>query len=75
MFSLPKIILILLIAAAGWYGWRWWQKQQKAKDESARVAGDSPPNLTAEDMVACRVCGTYVPTKGARNCGRADCPY
>jgi len=31
--------------------------------------------MGAEDMIACRVCGAYVPARGARSCGRADCPY
>jgi uncharacterized protein len=29
----------------------------------------------AEDMVACRTCGTYVLASAARNCGKAQCPY
>lgn len=29
----------------------------------------------AEDMVQCAACKAYVPAKGARNCGRPDCPY
>lgn len=30
--------------------------------------------IEADDMVACKVCGTYVAANGARSCGRADCP-
>ncbi len=33
------------------------------------------PAIEAEDMVACKVCGTYVAANGARSCGRADCPW
>ncbi len=29
----------------------------------------------AEDMTQCPACQAYVPAKGARNCGRPDCPY
>ena len=31
--------------------------------------------IEAEDMVACTICGTYVAAKGARSCGRGDCPW
>ena len=31
--------------------------------------------IEAEDMVPCKVCGTYVAATGARSCGRADCPW
>ena len=31
--------------------------------------------IEAEDMVACKICGTYVAANGARSCGRADCPW
>jgi hypothetical protein len=31
--------------------------------------------IEAEDMVACKTCGTYVAANGARSCGRADCPW
>lgn len=41
-----------------------------------RAAGAAPRNrLEAEDMVACKVCGTYVSANNARSCGRADCPW
>lgn len=29
----------------------------------------------AQDMVSCPACKAYVPAKGAKNCGRPDCPY
>jgi uncharacterized protein len=28
-----------------------------------------------EDMVRCIRCGSYVPLRDPRSCGRADCPY
>lgn len=41
-----------------------------------RAAGATSRNrLEAEDMVACKVCGTYVSANNARSCGRADCPW
>ena len=41
-----------------------------------RAANATPRNrLEAEDMVACKVCGTYVSATNARSCGRPDCPW
>jgi uncharacterized protein len=45
------------------------QARQRAPSTAARNRGD------AEDMEACKICGTYVPATGARSCGRADCPW
>lgn len=54
------------------------------KAATGPAPGGSPPNapnheraaeLDVEDMVECRVCGNFVPAKGARHCGRADCPW
>jgi len=51
-----------------------------AEQREAQAPGRAPNaaarnRLEAEDMVACKVCGTYVPANGARSCGRADCPW
>lgn len=29
----------------------------------------------AEDLVPCPKCGAYVAARGAKSCGRSDCPY
>ena len=41
----------------------------------ASDAGTRKRAVEAEDMVACKICGTYVAASGARSCGRADCPW
>jgi hypothetical protein len=71
MLNLPKLILIVLLAAAAWYAWRQWDRRQKRKiDESERRT-----SLPVEEMERCRVCGTYVAAGRASSCGREDCPY
>ena len=45
------------------------QAPQRAAGTAARNRAD------AEDMIACKVCGTYVSATGARSCGRPDCPW
>jgi uncharacterized protein len=42
--------------------------------QRGRDSGDAQPD-GAQDMVECEACKAYVPSKGARNCGRPDCPY
>ena len=46
----------------------WSMKRGRRK----QAAGD---DASAEDMVQCEACKAYVPAKGARTCGRPDCPY
>ena len=86
-FSLQKLFVLALIIAIVWFGFRFLgrvQTQRKAEQKSGRrmqrggrwsFGRDPDHDMGAEDMVACRVCGAYVPARGARACGRADCPY
>ena len=75
--SLAKILLFVAVVAAIWFGWRWYQRWELAhrgqdgtlqRHKSSRV-------VAAEEMVPCRICGTYVPARGATACARRDCPY
>ncbi|HEX7005707.1 MAG TPA: hypothetical protein VF274_01080 [Alphaproteobacteria bacterium] len=86
-FSLQKLVILALIIAAVWLGFRFLgrvQAQRKADAKAARkmqrrnrwsFGRDPDEDMGAEDMIACRVCDAYVPARGARSCGRADCPY
>jgi uncharacterized protein len=62
------------------------RKAEARRQEKRRVGGGKgrskraarrPAERTvdAEDMVQCPACDAYVAAKGARNCGRPDCPY
>ncbi len=48
---------------------------------SAGPSGGAPgaapgaANVDAEEMVECDVCGAFVAVRGAKSCGRDDCPY
>ncbi len=84
-FSIQKLLFTVLVAAAVWYGFKWYARIQSVRDskrDSAKVnrgggqggqAGGQLPDT--EDMVKCGSCGVFVAAKGARSCGRADCPY
>lgn len=80
-FSLGKLLVLAIILAVVWYGWKYAQRVEavrralKEEIERRRAAMSPAPPRPAEDLVKCSVCGTYVPSRGARACGRAGCPW
>jgi uncharacterized protein len=77
-FSFMKLLLLVGVIAFVWFGWRWyqrWELEQRRAEAARRTGGSEAPRLAAEDMVACRVCGTYVAPRSARACARPECPY
>ena len=76
-FSFWKLLLLVAVIFVAWFGWRWyqrWEIEQRRAETAKRTGGGAAPRLSAEDMVACRVCGVYV-AKSARACARAECPF
>jgi hypothetical protein len=82
-FSLTKILFTVAAIAVIWYGFKWVGRMQdqreraadrRAKSARAKDSSDAPADAI-EDMVACATCGDFVPAKGARACGRDNCPY
>jgi hypothetical protein len=84
MFGLGFFKLLFLAAAVtgAWYLFKMLAGPKvpqsgagpKVRERGARNAAGNA-RLQAEDMVACKVCGTYVAANGARSCGRGDCPW
>ena len=79
-FSLQKLLVLALIVAAIWYGFKWVGRLDKERKERLRGGGadagaTGTPAGMDQDLVECRMCGTYVTTPLDR-CpeGRADCP-
>lgn len=80
LFSVSKILVLILIIAAVWYGFKLMtRRNQNLRDQqpSGRIgaANRDKADETAQDMESCTVCGTFVPNKAAKNCGREACPY
>lgn len=86
--SLTKILFTIMVVLAVWYGYRWIgrvharrrveldeQMRREMRQASKRRPDRSGGATKAEDLVPCGTCGSYVPARGPRNCGRADCPY
>jgi len=87
-FSLTKLLFTVAAVLIVWYGFRWVGRVQARKRVEAerRMRTDARPGTrpgaastqrrsSVEDMTVCPACGDYVAANGARNCGRADCPY
>jgi hypothetical protein len=74
MLSLPKLALLIILVGIVWYGWKIWQRRppQPAADAPAKPA-KSVAQPAAEDLVPCRVCGTYIAAAAGPTCGRPDC--
>lgn len=83
--SLSKLVTLICIIVAVWTLFRWISRMTDARQSgSGRVGGGReqargraprrPDPQPVEDLVACPGCGAYV-AKGARACGRPNCPY
>jgi len=70
MAGLPKLILIVLVILAVWYALRAFNR---VRPQTPPQRSQVRPLIEAEDLVSCRVCGTYI-ASSARHCGRAGCP-
>jgi hypothetical protein len=75
-----KLLFLAGAVAAVWYLFRMLaspsqppaEPEPRAQPHASNAAARS--RADAEDMVACKVCGTYVSATAARSCGRGDCP-
>ncbi|RAU22703.1 hypothetical protein CU669_07060 [Paramagnetospirillum kuznetsovii] len=77
-----KFLLTVAVIAIIWFGYKYLGHlaELKRRDSSPRPSerpGREPRDakVDAEAMVECRVCGTWQPSRTARSCGKADCPY
>ena len=68
-----KYLLLILVIAGVWYGFRYVNKKKAAAPPV--TPPPAQPQVKAEDMTACRVCGAYVAEATVKSCGRNDCPY
>lgn len=74
MITVPKIVLIIVLAIAVWYAFRWLNRAPSNLVRRRQQPTPQPRGPAAiEDLVACRMCGAYVAPE-ARGCGKAGCP-
>ena len=78
--SLGKFILFAVLVGVVWVGFRYKARvdeiRRAVRDElQRREAPRRAPPVQAEDLIKCTQCGAYVAARGAKSCGRADCPW
>ncbi len=88
-FSIQKLLFTVAVVVAVWYGFKWVGRMKIKRDAEAKAklrreasgaasgasGGASGAADDAEEMVECGACGAFVAVRGARPCGREDCPY
>lgn len=74
ILAMLKYLVLILVIAAVWYGYRYVNNRKKAAGQPV-TPPPAHPQVKAEDMAACRVCGAYVAEATVKSCGRNDCPY
>ncbi len=74
-FSLPKLLVLVLIVGAIWYGYKWMSRIGEREDDPAKLKDGATGGDGSRDLVECPACGAYAPA-GIEKCpeGRADCP-
>ncbi len=76
MFSFGKLLTLALMIGLVVMAYRWHRRFEQYRTARARARRAAVrPQPAIEDMIKCRACGVYVPARGARDCGYADCPY
>ena len=76
---MSKLILLAVLAGIAWYGWKAWGKKLKRMMEPDAAPTPTAPAdkvaapALAEDLVPCRICGTYVAAGTSQTCGRPEC--
>ena len=87
--SLTKLLALIGIIVTVWTLFRWISRMADARDRGGQVRREQarrpaawrrrkepePEAPPVEDLVACGTCGAFIPAKGARGCGRANCPW
>ncbi len=81
-FSFSKVLLTAIAIAIVWYGWKWMNRVQARRQGELDESGRRPiptkrrgRRAATEDLIKCKVCGSYVPAKGGAPCDRPDCPF
>jgi hypothetical protein len=75
---LGKILLTIIVVALIFFGFKYLGRMAELRDRPrppSRPGAKPEAEPEAETMVECRVCRTWQPQRGAKSCGRSDCPF
>ncbi len=81
-FSFGKLVVLAIIIAVVWSAFKYAHRIEEIRrtvrrEMAARREAPSrgrEPMRSAEDLVKCERCGSYVASHSIAACGRADCP-
>ena len=78
MFSLPKLLFLILLAIVGWVLYKAIKRRGLTgffgSGDDTKAAGRGKGDPKALDMEKCRICGDFVPAD-VRACANSRCPY
>ncbi len=74
MISFWKLLLLVIVIGGVWAVVTVYKRNQRQRELEEARRRQPPPSVGHIKTVACRVCGTYIPERGARRCERSDCP-
>ncbi|MEE8334377.1 MAG: hypothetical protein V3R85_11055 [Alphaproteobacteria bacterium] len=70
-----KLVVLIALIAIVWYGFRLIGRRERLRGERGASEASARKLEDAQETTRCASCGTFVPTSGARDCGRDGCPY
>jgi hypothetical protein len=68
-----KFFLFIAIVVSAWYVMQWFQQAEATRRRNVQQRSGKP--IRAMDTIACKRCGTYVPSEFPTACDRRDCPF
>lgn len=70
-----KLLVSIALIAIVWYGFRLIARRDRLRGQRGAAEAGERKLEDAQDTTRCAACGTFVPTDGARDCGRDGCSY
>jgi len=67
-FSLPKLILTIVVVVGVWYVFKWLGRGDAMSDDEVEDKGGAKAATKSVDLVKCPTCGTYLPAGQDHDC-------
>lgn len=84
-FSLPKLLVLLVLLLVVWYGFKLIERRTSRREEIEKAAEAavrrsvrrrrSRDRAGSVETTECATCGSFVPRESPAACERSDCPH
>jgi len=84
-FSIPKLLLLIVLLLVVWYGFKLIEHRTSRRDEIEKAAEaavrrnveqrQSKERASSVETAECATCGSFVPRESPTACERSDCPH